>query len=119
MKVRISRKHKPWLARETKQLFAFGRTCSNVCNMLATYSGNAGRRDYEIARTLRTQHDVALKEVTTSYRISQTIRTELLNAQTRLELEAAFGAENVARVLGEPVKKSDIFPAIGYTSPED
>jgi hypothetical protein len=118
MKVKISRKRKPWLARETKQLFAFGKTCGAICNMLATYGGNAGRQSYEIARTKRTEYDVALKEVTISYRIEQAKRTELLNAETRLRLENAFGAERVAAALGEPVKKADTFQA-AHTVPED
>lgn len=110
-KIRIQRKRKPWLHSQTKQLFAVGNLCLALLRPWARLEADKSRAAYEIARTARTLRDVELKEVTTSYRIEQARRTDLLNAQTRLKMEQEFGKANVARVLGEPVQDEDQFAA--------
>jgi len=113
-KIRIKRKRKPWLFHKTKKNFAIGRLCLDLLRPWARLEADRSRAAYEIARTARTVQDVTLKEARESYVIEQARRTELLNVKTRLELENAFGAEKVARALGEPVKQADIFRPANY-----
>jgi len=51
--------------------------------------------------------DTELKVIRQSLAIEQTRRQELLNAQTRLALEAKFGKDEVARILGEPAPQEE------------
>lgn len=85
-KVRIQRTKKPWLHRETKQLFALGDLGIRVARMFAVYSGNIGRAAYEDARTDRMIEDIELKVQRKAYVRAQTERTHLLNELTRRQL---------------------------------
>jgi hypothetical protein len=113
-KIRIQRKRKPALTIQTRQLFALGRVCTGALKMVATYGGNLEKDNYMRAQIENRRQDTRVKSERESYVVSQNQRLELLNIEKRLELEAKFGKDRVAELLGEPAK-GDEFGQIAHT----
>lgn len=115
MKFRIQRKRKPWLSGQNRQLFAFGKLGTTILKMFATYGGGAEKDRYYHAKIEVIRADARLKAERESLTVAQNQRVELLNAKMRLELEAKYGAEKVAALLGETPAKSGEFDDIPHT----
>ena len=113
-KIRIQRKRKPALTVQIRQLFALGNLCTSVLRMVATYGGNLEKDNYMRAQIENRRQDTRVKSERESYVVSQNQRLELLNIEKRLELEARFGKDRVAELLGEPAK-GDEFGQIAHT----
>jgi len=105
-KVRIQRKKKPFLATQTKQLFAFGDVCLAFSRMWARYVAEAGRDDLLNVRIERNEADIALKYTRLKLVEAQTERTRLLNQQTRaaLALIEAEGKGNIKQQHNEGIR---------------
>jgi len=102
-KIRIQRKRKPALYHSTRRLFAFGRLCTGILNVVATYGGAKEKDAYLRVQIENRAADTRLKSERECKLVAENQRIELLNIEKRLQLEETYGPKRVAELLGEPV----------------